>query len=307
MFKNVKRSLSNNIIPLLFVSFYLIYDNSLQKNKNKIKTYNLSEVEKHDRLDDFWVTYKNSVYNITSFVNGHPGGVDKIEMAAGSRIDPFWELYPQHKNPEVIELLEKNKIGELIDNEVDSTNGIKVVTESDVENIANNIPLRSRELKIHTNKPINAETPLKYLTNSYLTSNSLWYIRNLHSTPKINADNYTLTLSSSSNNNKNQNKNQNKNIFQLKLSDLQQFKRHQVTTTMQCAGNRRREFITIRPVHGTNWEGGAIGTACWEGVYLLDILTKYGMINHKNKDKGKYLTIWGYDEDFRISISMKKY
>jgi cytochrome b involved in lipid metabolism len=32
------------------------------------------------------------------FVANHPGGSDKIMMAAGAAIDPFWNLYRQHLN-----------------------------------------------------------------------------------------------------------------------------------------------------------------------------------------------------------------
>ena len=34
----------------------------------------------------------------TEFVANHPGGSDKIMMAAGKAIDPFWNLYRQHLN-----------------------------------------------------------------------------------------------------------------------------------------------------------------------------------------------------------------
>ena len=40
-----------------------------------------------------WVTYKEGVYDITDFVRSHPGGRDKIMLAAGGAIDPFWRIY----------------------------------------------------------------------------------------------------------------------------------------------------------------------------------------------------------------------
>jgi hypothetical protein len=39
------------------------------------------------------VIYKNGVYDITEFVQGHPGG-NKILLAAGSTIEPFWVSPP---------------------------------------------------------------------------------------------------------------------------------------------------------------------------------------------------------------------
>lgn len=49
---------------------------------------------------------------MTDFVNGHPGG-DKILMAAGGTVGPFWALYSQHFTPEVMEILETLRIGNL--------------------------------------------------------------------------------------------------------------------------------------------------------------------------------------------------
>lgn len=56
------------------------------------------------------MTYKDGVYDITDFVEGHPGG-DVIMMAAGNAIDPFWNLYAVHKQPEILKILETYRIG----------------------------------------------------------------------------------------------------------------------------------------------------------------------------------------------------
>jgi sulfite oxidase len=37
-----------------------------------------------------WVTYKDGVYDLTKFAKNHPGGSDKLLMAAGGPIEPFW-------------------------------------------------------------------------------------------------------------------------------------------------------------------------------------------------------------------------
>lgn len=59
------------------------------------------------------VTYKNGVYDLTKFAKNHPGGSDKLLMAAGGPIEPFWQMYPFHKVENVISLLEPYKIGTL--------------------------------------------------------------------------------------------------------------------------------------------------------------------------------------------------
>lgn len=51
------------------------------------------------------MTYKNGVYDLTEFVASHPGG-DKIMLAAGGSLEPFFELYGFHKSKEVMEIME---------------------------------------------------------------------------------------------------------------------------------------------------------------------------------------------------------
>ena len=42
------------------------------------------------------MTYKDGVYDVTKFVEQHPGGTARIMLAAGGAIDPFWAMYQQH-------------------------------------------------------------------------------------------------------------------------------------------------------------------------------------------------------------------
>lgn len=73
--------------------------------------YTLEEVSKHtSKQDRIWVTYKEGVYDITDFVEDHPGG-DIIMMAAGAAVDPFWLMYGVHKQPEILQMLESFRIG----------------------------------------------------------------------------------------------------------------------------------------------------------------------------------------------------
>lgn len=57
------------------------------------------------------------VYDITEFVEGHPGG-DKVLMAAGASVEPYWALYAQHNKQEVMEILEELRIGTLHEEDV---------------------------------------------------------------------------------------------------------------------------------------------------------------------------------------------
>ncbi len=60
------------------------------------------------------MSYEGGVYNVTDFLEMHPGGAQRLMMAAGGAIDPFWAMYAQHKTAEVRELLEGYRIGNLV-------------------------------------------------------------------------------------------------------------------------------------------------------------------------------------------------
>jgi sulfite oxidase len=56
-----------------------------------LPTYRRSDVQKAARQDKkVWVTFKDGVYDLTEFAKNHPGGSDKLMMAMGGPIEPFW-------------------------------------------------------------------------------------------------------------------------------------------------------------------------------------------------------------------------
>ena len=62
------------------------------------------------------VTYKNGVYDISKFISSHPGGVEKIDMAIGHDLSPFWtqpEFRQHFRSPVALELLESMRVGNL--------------------------------------------------------------------------------------------------------------------------------------------------------------------------------------------------
>ena len=81
----------------------------------ELPTYTSSEVAQHNSKEKrIWVTYKDGVYDVTDFVQVHPGGGARLMLAAGAAIDPFWAMYAQHKTAEVRSLLEGYRIGRLV-------------------------------------------------------------------------------------------------------------------------------------------------------------------------------------------------
>ena len=53
------------------------------KAKN-VKMISLSEVEKHDSEDDTWIVIEGKVYDVTKFLDDHPGGPGVITEVAGT-------------------------------------------------------------------------------------------------------------------------------------------------------------------------------------------------------------------------------
>ena len=127
-----------------------------------LKSYTAEEVAKHNHKSKrIWVSYRSGVYDITDFVYKHPGG-DKILMASGGALEPFWTLFAVHKTKEMMTLLEEYRIGNL-----DLKDRTAQKQESDDPFF--NDPIRHPILKPRSEKPFNAEPPEELLVQSFLT------------------------------------------------------------------------------------------------------------------------------------------
>lgn len=125
-------------------------------------------------------------------------------------------------------------------------------------------------LVVRSQKPMNAETPLQVLAGAFITPTQLFYIRNHLPVPVVDSKEWRLTVQG-----------EGVRSVELSLNDLRtQFKRHEITATMQCTGNRRNEYNDVKKVKGLEWEGGSIGNAQWAGVRLRDVLISAGLSYH---------------------------
>ncbi|XP_060525796.1 sulfite oxidase isoform X2 [Cylas formicarius] len=248
------------------------------KFREDLPIYSLDEVDKHTANDNrIWVTYKEGVYDITDFIEGHPGG-DQIMMAAGSSVEPFWMLYGIHENEHVYEILETMRIGNLSKQDQDQMT-------SDMDDPYANDPKRHVILKPASVKPFNAESPLVLLCENFITPNELFYVRNHLPVPDIDPKSYALEVEVEGHN----------RWLTLTLEDLKRLPRHTITATIMCAGNRRSEMTKIKPVKGLNWGAAAIGNATWTGVRLRDVLERVGVT--ENEEKLKHVQFEGADFD----------
>lgn len=266
------------------VFFQGFHAKQAKESKSNIKETGFisrQEVSEHDnRKTGIWIAYDGAVYDITEFIDNHPGGSSKIILAAGKDLEPFWSMYPVHKKQEVREMLEEYRIGSLAPEDK-----VKVV---DVNDPFKDEPERHPALKVNSAKPFNAEPPLELLGENYITPTDIFFVRNHLPVPHLNEKDYKLELSG-----------ENMKKVTFSLNDLKtKFKKHTITATMQCAGNRRSEMNQIKQVKGLNWSQGAISTAEWSGALLKDVLKDAGFDQeHVEKYGIQHIVFEGYDKD----------
>jgi len=302
-----------SVIAAVSASSYLYYakeDTSANEDNNdeeeikagmweeNLPEYSLDEVAQHNKPgDSVWVYYKHGVYDITEFVESHPGGEKRIQLAAGASIEPFWKIYAQHHSQQVYEILESYRIGNL--------------KKEDYKEVKHNVlddnpfadePERCPLLVVNKNAPFNAETPLILLCGEFITPTPLFYVRNHLPVPLIDPETYELEIKLAVGSDSDKKK--------YSLSDLQEFEQHTVVAALQCAGNRRKELHDVENVRGLTWTGGAIGNATWTGVKLSDVLRDAGY-EATEETLGQHCIFRGLDGDgagtfYEASVPMKK-
>jgi len=144
---------------------------------------------------------------------------------------------------------------------------------------------------VHAARPFNAEMPSQLLVDHYITPNELFYVRNHlpvpHSAVERSANVAEVELTGVGLH----------HTVTLSVADLRRrFTTHTVTTTMQCAGNRRSDMRVDdgRPaVRGLPWGVGAVGTAHWTGALLSDVLASAGA----REDEVDHVLFQGRDTD----------
>ncbi len=83
---------------------------------SKIEHYSVDEVGRHHRTDDAWVIVDSRVFNITTFLDMHPGGLEILKEHLGHDVSTIMrdENSHQHTGP-AYELLDEYYVGELAD------------------------------------------------------------------------------------------------------------------------------------------------------------------------------------------------
>merc|ERR1719199_1827693 len=136
------------------------------------------------------VAYKGSVFDVTEFT-GHPGGVGRLQMAAGGDLEIYWKVYTQHNRGHVVEhVMAPYKIGELSDADMKRITSETTYDESAYKNDPEPYP----DLLINTRYPCNAEGRLSQLTESWQTPVGRHFVRNHSAVPVIDPEEYLLTV-----------------------------------------------------------------------------------------------------------------
>lgn len=150
-------------------------------------------------------------------------------------------------------------------------------------------------LKIFSGSPPNAETQRTDSYTSFTTGADVSYIRSHYDSPKIKEQEHTISLTGVDD-----------TPIDISVAALKSdFSTVTVAHTMQCSGNGRGNFEP--KVAGNQWTFGALGTAFYTGVPVIEVLNQYGA----DTSNGRYLSVMGADapdgEDvFSRSIPMTK-
>ena len=133
------------------------------------------------------------------------------------------------------------------------------------ERLASNLrPMPTGDLLVLTTAPLNAETPLPAQVG-IITPNARFYVRNHFRVPRIDGDSWSLTVGGLV-----------RRHQTLNLADLRRMPSRSVVVTLECAGNGRA--LLDPRVAGEQWQLGAVSTAEWTGVSLVELLDRAGVV-----------------------------
>jgi uncharacterized protein with NAD-binding domain and iron-sulfur cluster len=115
---NMMGRIPNKFVPTITNTKPKIKQNIISKVISKInseqtinKIYTIEEVASHNKLNDAWVIYKNEVFDITHYIDKHPGGT-LILSGLGRDLEVVWkEFNIEFHNSFSMRSLSKYRIG----------------------------------------------------------------------------------------------------------------------------------------------------------------------------------------------------
>src|SRR4029453_4239180 len=119
-------------------------------------------------------------------------------------------------------------------------------------------------LVVHRAHPLNCETSIPPLTGGVVMPNALFYVRNHFQIPTLGPASFRLQVGGMVD-----------RPLSLTLRDLRNLPSQTMVITLECAGNGRTLFEPA--IAGEKWNLGAVSTAEWTGVPLVEVLDRAGV------------------------------
>jgi DMSO/TMAO reductase YedYZ molybdopterin-dependent catalytic subunit len=125
--------------------------------------------------------------------------------------------------------------------------------------------MESKTMRIMSEKPLNAETPVESL-RSWITANSVFFDRNQGEIPgeKISLEDWRLRVEGDV-----------EAPLTLTIDEICRMPKAVVANTLECSGNSRS--LLEEKAKGNPWTVGGVGNAVWGGVWLRDVLAQAGI------------------------------
>ena len=140
------------------------------------------------------------------------------------------------------------------------------------------------KMRIMSEKPLNAETPTKYL-RSWITANKVFFDRNqgaIMDTP-VDLDTYELIVEGAV-----------EKPLRLTFDKILRMPKSIVSNTLECSGNSR-SLLKVK-ARGNPWTIGGVGNAVWGGIRLKDVLDQAGL-----NDSARHVAFEGMDKSLGSS------
>ncbi|KAJ2315212.1 Cytochrome b5 [Coemansia sp. RSA 2702] len=106
------------------------------KGDSQAKSFTAEEIGKHNTRDDVWIVISNKVYNVTNFLDEHPGGEEVILENAGK--DATNDFDDIGHSEDAREMLKDYLIGELKGAPPTGAQGAKGSADSHLRSQQNN-------------------------------------------------------------------------------------------------------------------------------------------------------------------------
>ncbi|PYV19539.1 MAG: oxidoreductase, partial [Acidobacteria bacterium] len=119
-------------------------------------------------------------------------------------------------------------------------------------------------LVVHRAHPLNCETSIAAMVGGVVMPNARFYVRNHFQIPNLEATKFRLSVGGCV-----------ERPLSLSMRDLHSMRSKTLVVTLECAGNGRTLFAETIP--GEQWNLGAVSTAEWTGVPLVEVLDRAGV------------------------------